>query len=259
MMFCQKNDIPHPRTSDLNKDSMRSAADYVGFPAMLKPDISVGARGITKVNNYEDLISNFDEVSKKYGACSLQEYVDNKEYYYSVVMYRDVNGLITNHTIIKIVRFYPVGGGSSSCAISIDDDRIFKVCKKTLDKLNWHGLANFDILEDKKTKELKIIEINPRVPASLRAAAVSNVNFPDIMLSDHLGKPIKEYEYQAGKILRYLGIDILWFLKSKKRFSSSPSWFSFFGKDIYYQDIYKQDSSTWLSWLTVGLRKLFRA
>jgi predicted ATP-grasp superfamily ATP-dependent carboligase len=117
-------------------------------------------------------------------------------------------------------------------------------------------MADFDVLQRLDTKEYKIIEINPRVPASLRAAAISGVNFPDIILRDTIGDVIPEYTYAPGKVLRYLGIDIMWLLKSTNRFHSKPFWLDFFGKNIYYQDIYKQDLSTWWTWLAVGLGKI---
>ena len=104
--------------------------------------------------------------------------------------------------------------------------------------------------------DYKIIEINPRVPASLRAAAVSGVNFPEIIVKDALGESTPEVHYTTGKVLRYLGIDIMWLLKSPNRFHAKPGWLKFIGEDIYYQDIYKQDASTWWTWLAEGLSKI---
>ena len=103
--------------------------------------------------------------------------------------------------------------------------------------------------------EYKIIEINPRVPASLRAAAISGVNFPEIIVSDAIGQELPKYDYLPGKVLRYMGIDLMWLLKSPRRFTSKPNWMRFLGKDIYYQDIYENDPSTWWTWLVEGLSK----
>ena len=117
-------------------------------------------------------------------------------------------------------------------------------------------MADFDVLQHKDNGDYKIIEINARVPASLRAAFISGVNFPEIILKDALCLDIPHYSYLPGKTLRYFGIDILWLIKSSKRFKTNPNWFRFFGKGIYYQDIYKQDSSTWWTWLIEGINKL---
>ena len=255
MEFCQENNIPHPHTATISEDTLDSVARDVGFPSLIKPDFSVGARGITRVNSMEELRSQFPIVKERYGSCTLQEFIDNPDYYYNVMMYRDSQGKCDNSVVIKIVRMYPVKAGSSSCCISVENPELVALCKKVLDKLNWVGMADFDVLQRKDTLEYKIIEINPRVPASLRAAYISGVNFPEMIVRDALGEKTPAYQYRPGKVLRYTGIDLIWFLKSPNRFKSSPSWFHFIGRNIYYQDIILSDFSTWYSWLIAGLKK----
>ena len=233
MAFCDAHDIPHPKTMELTTDTLDVVASCVGFPSLIKPDYSVGARGIIKVNSLMELKEKYPEVSSKYGACTLQEFIENKEYYYNVMLYRDKEGRFLGYTILKIVRMYPVAAGSSSCCITVKNDALLKICKDCLDKLNWVGMADFDVLQRPDNGEYKIIEINPRVPASLRAAAVSGVNFPEIIVSDTIGQEIPRYEYVSGKVLRYMGIDIMWLLKSPRRFNVKPNWLQFIGKDIF--------------------------
>ena len=256
MTFCQEHDIPHPNTIALNNDNLAEAAQEIGFPALIKPDYSVGARGITRVNNLEDLKRHFPRIAKVFGSCTLQEFIDNQEYYYNVMMFRNSQGRILASVVIKIVRMYPVKAGSSSCCVSVKNEDLTALCKDALDKLNWVGMADFDVLQRLDNGEYKIIEINPRVPASLRAAAISGVNFPEIIVRDAMGLTPKEYKYVTGKWMRYLGIDIMWLLKTKHLFGNTPSWWNFIGNDLYYQDIYANDASTWWTWLVEGLSKL---
>lgn len=256
MAFCEENDIPHPKTAGLSDGNLDEVTSKIGFPALIKPDYSVGARGITRVNSVEELKEKYPSVDQKYGSCTLQEFIENKEYYYNVMLYRDVKGAFPAYTILKIVRMYPIGAGSSSCCITVENDELLQICKDCLDKLNWVGMADFDVLQRLDNGEYKIIEINPRVPASLRAAAISGINFPEIIVNNTLGKPIREYQYTSGKVLRYMGIDIMWLLKSPNRFHAKPGWLKFLGKEVYYQDIYKQDPSTWWTWLAEGLEKI---
>lgn len=256
MAFCKENDLPHPKTSRLSGCNLERVANEVGFPSLIKPDYSVGARGITKVCNIEELREKFPLVNQKYGCCTLQEFVENEEYYYNVMLYRDGKGRFLAYTILKIVRMYPIGAGSSACCITIENDDVLQICKDCLDKLNWVGMADFDVLQRLDNGEYKIIEINPRVPASLRAAAISGINFPEIIANDTFGKTVLEVGYSPGKVLRYMGIDIMWLLMSPNRFRANPRWLKLFGKDVYYQDIYKQDISTWWTWLAEGLAKI---
>ena len=257
MKYCQENNFPHPHTATISEDSLDSAAREVGFPSLIKPDFSVGARGVTRVNSMEVLKSQFPRIRERYGSCTLQEYIDNPDYYYNVMMYRDSQGKCDNSVVIKIVRMYPVTAGSSSCCFSIENPELVAICRNVLDKLNWVGMADFDVLQRKDTLEYKIIAINPRVPASLRAAYISGVNFPEMIVRDAVGETLQTYQYKPGQVLRYMGIDLLWFLKSSARFKSYPSWFHFVGGNVFYQDIILSDCSTWYSWLVVGLKKFF--
>ena len=256
MDFCDKHDISHPVTIALTNESVEECAETVHFPALIKPDFSVGARGITRVDTLEELKDKYPVIFEKFGPCTLQEFIVNKDYYFNVMLYRTEDGRFLAQTIIKIVRMYPVTAGSSSCCISVDNKELLDLCKDCLNALDWVGMADFDVLQRLDNKEYKIIEINARVPASLKAAAISGVNFPEVISLNTMGLEAPLYEYRPGKWLRYLGLDIMWLLTSHKLFNNNPNWFQFFGRDVYYQDIYKQDSSTWWTWLAEGITKI---
>ena len=86
--------IPHPRTQLLTSSNLQEAAGAIGFPALIKPNISVGARGITMVCSLSDLQDKYDGILRKYGECTLQEYIDTSGApYYNVMMYRDEKGI----------------------------------------------------------------------------------------------------------------------------------------------------------------------
>ena len=44
MELCKKFDLPHPRTEEIVAGDLKKVADYVVFPAMIKPNISALAR-----------------------------------------------------------------------------------------------------------------------------------------------------------------------------------------------------------------------
>ena len=66
LVFCKENGIGHPRTERLSLE-LKEAADYVGFPALIKPDRSEGAKGITLVNDYEELKELAPRVQEEFG------------------------------------------------------------------------------------------------------------------------------------------------------------------------------------------------
>ena len=109
-------------------------------------------------------------------------------------------------------------------------------CKTLLERLDWHGFADFDVLEDIHTGDKKIIEINPRVPSSLQAAFAARIDFGKIFVADLFNEELPKFEYRTGQQIRWFGLDVMWFLLSNKRFSFKPSWFRFWGRNVSYQD-----------------------
>ena len=194
------------------------------------------------------------EIIEEYGECTLQEYIASKDYYFNAMLYRTADGSYGNYTITKIMRYYPIKGGSSSFCMSIENSRILEICKKTLDKLNWVGFADFDILE-KGDGDYKIIEINPRIPASVHAAAISGVHFGEMIVKDLTDGVLPHYTYTPGMQLRCLGLDIAWFLASPNRWRCKPSWFKFFGKKLHYQEGGGKDFLAMCTSIWMGIKK----
>lgn len=253
MAFCKKHDIPHPKTEiiDNNYDEL---AKSVGFPSLIKPSHSAGSRGIKLVNNIDELKQFSKDIIAEYGESTLQEYICSKDYYYNAMLYRTADGRYGNHAITKIMRYYPIKGGSSSFCMSIENERILDICKKTLDKLGWVGFADFDILE-KGDGDYRIIEINPRIPASVHAAFASGVHFGEMIVKDITEGIIPEYTYIPGMQLRCLGLDIAWFLASPNRWKCKPSWFKFFGKKLHYQEGGSKDFCAMCTSIWMGIKK----
>lgn len=240
MELCASHKIPHPLTISLTTAALEEPSNNrlgtFPFPALIKPNHSAGARGITKVNNFEELLFKFPPVQNNFGQCSLQQFVTQPSYYYNVMMFRGKNKKILGSTVIKIRRYFPLKGGSSCYSETIEDENLTQICTDVLDILDWHGFADFDILEDVKTKERLIIEINPRVPSSLQGAFAAGVDFGKVFISDYFDLKLPIFSYKSGMQVRWFGLDVMWFLFSRERFSFSPSWFRFFGKNVSYHD-----------------------
>lgn len=255
MSFCEQNQIPHPHTIDIYSDSQYNDLKNFNFPALIKPNISNGSRGIIKVHNFEEFKKHIKYTIDKFGSCTLQEYINN-DHYYNVMMYRYADGRFSPEVITYISRYYPIKGGSSSFCTTIENKQISTICKKLLEKLNWIGFADFDVLENDKG-EYKIIEINPRVPASVHAAYISNIDFGSIIVDDYLKNQKREMKYIPGKQLRCLGLDIAWFISSPNRFKTKPNWFKFWGKNLSYQEGGFKDLKAMLFSIYCGIKKQF--
>ena len=109
-------------------------------------------------------------------------------------------------------------------------------CYSVLKAIHWVGFADFDLIEDPKDGLFKIMEINPRMPACIKSSIKSGANYALLYVDYALGKPLKSFVSLPGYKLRHIGFEILWFIHSKSRFNTTPSWFKFWGRNMYYQD-----------------------
>lgn len=251
MKVCRENGFPHPFTVDLSTVSVDDAQlDTFPYPGLLKPNLTSGGRGMTLVNNHDELKAIYPAIHEKYGDCHLQQFIKAGGRQVKVQIMTDKDGNPAYSAVIWKQRYYPVNGGSSCCNVTIDEPETAAICGQVLKKIGWVGFADFDLIENPETKELLIMEINPRIPACVRSAFKSGVDFATMIADATLGLPLRDYVYSPGKRLRFLGFEILWFIKSPDRFKAKPSWFHFFGKDIYYQDWPKGNFSAffWGTW-----------
>lgn len=237
MTVCKEYGYPHPFTITDVKDIKNIKESNLSFPLLIKPNITCGARGMTLVQNYSELQETFPKIQVEYGDCHLQKYVKQGGAQVEVQLYINERKELVNSSVIYKYRWYPEKGGSSCCAVSVKNDKIVAILYDLLKTIGWVGFADFDTIEDPDTGELLIMELNPRVPACVKTAIVSGVNWGQIIVDGYLGNPQKKYEYKTGEILRHFGFETLWFLKSPNRWKMKPSYFKFFGKHLHYQDM----------------------
>lgn len=237
MALCQEKGYPHPYTINTVDDISTVDRSTIPFPLLIKPNITCGARGMTLVNSYEELMDKYLAIREEYGPCHLQQYVKQGGAQVEVQLYIDESGRLVNSSVIYKYRWYPEKGGSSCCAKSVRNDKIVDILYHLLLDLNWVGFADFDTIEDPDTGELLIMELNPRVPACVKCAIAAGVHWGEIIVNGYLNQPQKVYSYKENEFLRHFGFEVLWFLKSPNRFKTKPCWFHFWGNHIHYQDM----------------------
>lgn len=238
MKLCSDKGYPHPQTIDMSvcTDLMSEELKSFPYPAMLKPNCTTGGRGMIVVNNYQELIEKYPSLHQSYGDYHLQRFIREGGRQVKIQLCVDEEERLLFKSALHKVRWYPVKGGASCCSMSIEETKMTAICHQILKDIRWIGFADFDLIEDPDTKELLIMEINPRLPACIGAAIRAGVDWGPILVNQAIGNKQKEYSYKQGVYLRHLGFDVLWFLKSSRRFKTRPSWFHFFGKDVFYQD-----------------------
>lgn len=192
---------------------------------------------MTLCNNRKELEEKFPLIYTQFGNCHIQTYIPEGGHQVEVQVYINENQELVQSSVIKKFRWYPNKGGSSCCNISCKNDKIVNICYEVLKCIGWVGFADFDTIEDPRTGELLIMEINPRVPACVKSAFASGIDWAEVIEGEYLKKPHRVYTMEKEVYLRFLGVEILWFLKSDNKWHAKPNWFKFFGRDIFYQDM----------------------
>ncbi len=189
----------------------------------------------------------------------MQQYIPEGGRQIKVQLFVDkINNRLVGSVIWK-QRYYPEKGGSSSCNITIDAPELLGLCESVLRDLSWEGFADFDLIEDPRDGELKIMEINPRFPACLKSATESGIDYANILVDYTLGNPPKKYEYKPGAKLRHIGFECLWFISSKNRFKTNPNWFNWISPRLYFQDFSFSDPLPFIFLTLRNIKKLFNS
>lgn len=253
MAVCKKLGVAHPLTIDLASDYNLSEMIY---PAIIKPNLTTGGRGMSIVDNQKELEAIIKPTITQYGNSHVQEFVPAGGRQIKVQLLVDKSQNLLCSSVMCKKRMYPVKGGSSCCNVTIKDDELVNTCLKVLKEIKWRGFADFDIIEDPRDNSLKIMEINPRIPACIKSTVAAGIDWGEAIVSEALDLPVHAYNYKEGVVLRYLGFDVLWFFKSCDRFKTKPSWFDFFGKNVSYEDIDMTDFKSFVMGTYGNIKKL---
>ena len=256
MDLCREHGFPHPATMSVTPGNVSEAAGATGFPALIKPDITTGGRGMTLVRSVDEIESVLPGILNEYGSCTLQEFIPPGGRQFKIHHFRTASGNCVGSVVVEKLRYYPVNAGSSCCNRTIDFPELSLLTENVLHRLEWEGFADFDMIEDPRDGSIRIMEINPRFPASVKSAFKAGVDYAGMYVDYCMGRPLKEYSCRSGVYLRYLGLDLMWFLKSPARFQADPSWFRFFGRDVFYQEGGWRDPMPFLFGSWSGMKKL---
>lgn len=226
MKICMASDIDCPKTA-LFEDIEKFDDSLWTYPLVIKPRTSYGARGFSTVNNKKELIEKFSLTQKKFGPTLVQEYIPQDGKQYQVELLINKNGECSFFVLMEKNRWYPTTGGSSTLNTTMHDQRIKDLCLRLMGKIGWRGYASLDVIEDLRDGKPKIMEINPRINGTVKICYFAGYDVAKMIYDDSMGLAVPvTKEYEDGLRLRYFHMDVLWFLKSKKRFKAKPSWFS---------------------------------
>lgn len=228
MIACTENGIPCPYTLRDVETVEEIIQSDIKYPFIIKPRIGYGSIGFHCINNEEQLRNVFDSTAASHGRMLVQEYIPQTDIQYKAEIFIDRDGTVKSACAFDKTRWYPIDGGSTCCSATVDRPDIIESSVKLLKVIGWRGYGDVDLIQDPRDGIAKVMEINPRITASIKVCFYAGVDFARQIVEYETGREVTEYaDYEMDRRLRYLHTDLLWFLQSPDRFRAKPSWFSF--------------------------------
>lgn len=157
-VFAQENKFPVPKDSDF-KDKI------------IKPVVGRGGKNIFRVNKRE-MISPF-RASKDW---LVSDFIDGDEY--SIDTVSDGKG----NVIDSIARLRIVSKGVSVESKIDMNKKVIKLAEMIVSSLSIFGPANVQIIEERITKDLYVIEVNPRLSGGAIFSALGGMDMIQLTL-----------------------------------------------------------------------------
>lgn len=132
MEICKFLGVPHPRTANPDKMGYEEAINYVGYPCLIKPNLSAGAKGIKIIRNKADFDNYFRDITSHFGKSTIQEFIPQTGKQLKVQIYRAENGQVVASSCYEKCRYYPIDGGTSTCNKVVKRDDLVVRYSKSL-------------------------------------------------------------------------------------------------------------------------------
>lgn len=246
--------IPCPYTRT-DGQSLEAFICEAHFPVIIKPRQGIGSVGFHKFETEQELREAVESGKVDIDTYVLQEFIPF-ETRISANMLIDQDGNAATAYACEVLRWYPIDAGTAVLIQTVDAPVIINSAAALLKALGWRGFANVGFMIDKRTGSPKLMEINGRIPASVKMSWLCGFNVAKQLIDMACGEKAEIYPVNTkfGMKTRHMHADIPWFIKSPDRFRCKPSWFSW--KDTYDVIFWRDDP---LPWFSHTLQELFRA
>lgn len=213
LRFCEDNDIPTPRfTVASTADDVERALDEFDCsknPVYVKAALGNGSRGVRFIDPTKSKYDLFFN-EKPNSACmtrdAIVEALRERDDIPVMLVMESLPGVEYSADLIAVkgkiscfaARRSPVVSSSITLESTVvDEPRIFETCRRIVELLNLDGNIGFDFKADSEGFP-QILEINPRLTATVALNAAAGLNFPYLSLKHALGEKLPSVEPRYG-------------------------------------------------------------
>jgi predicted ATP-grasp superfamily ATP-dependent carboligase len=209
----------------------RAAVAELGLPLVVKPDVSWARRGgkasrlsCTVAVDLDETMRAVDALAAAGAGAVLQEWIPGARE--AVSLFR-AEGKVWARFAQVASRMYPPLGGSSVVRESIQlPGDTAEAAEQLVEAGGLDGYSEVEFRRDARNRPL-LMEVNPRLSASVEIAVRAGVDFPLLLYRWAAGEPLRPVNgYCAGVRMRWLGGDIRWLratLRTPGRPDSPPA------------------------------------
>lgn len=225
MEMCQLNGIPCPITR-MTDEPIEDFLKRCSFPLAIKPREGTGSVGYHKIDTKEQLMKYIDSGEVVPNDYIIQEFISHDGKHFDTYIFMDENHECVTKLAGNKIRWFPVDAGSACLIGTVDNEEILDYSVKLLKAIDWSCFAQIYWIVDPKDNLPKVIEINGRIPASIKICPLCGYNIVQQELELAFGEKVTKFNPPfKEQYLRYFQTDFLWFIKSKNRFKAKPRWF----------------------------------
>lgn len=206
--FGRKYDIPVPHSlSVYSLPELHEALQQFQFPTVVKGKLYEASVAYSR----EQAVSYFLKISAKWGTpIILQQFVRGQEL--NVTALGDGRGGLVG--AVPMRKTFITDSGKGWAGISIDDPSLVQLAEKVMEKTQWPGGMELELIKEESTGIPYLIEINPRFPAWVHLATACGQNHPEALVRMALGETVKPFpDYEVGKMFIRYSYDMFCTLK----------------------------------------------
>lgn len=163
-----------------------------GFPCVVKPRCSRGARGVSYPEDMDSLRQIWADTAAEHGPCVVQTFIPGgADTVYTIGSLWDRGELVVA-TLHRKLQTNPPTGGVAVAGETVDDDDLREAGLAVLRASGpWHGLAAVEVKRPAPGEPAYLLEINPRMWGFGYLMTLAGLNVPELLVRmlagrDHL-------------------------------------------------------------------------
>jgi gamma-glutamyl-gamma-aminobutyrate hydrolase PuuD/predicted ATP-grasp superfamily ATP-dependent carboligase len=206
--LAEKNDLPAPKSwRPETIEALQDLSPTFTYPLIIKPVSGAGGRGVSRVQNADELLQAAGELGFK-SPPLIQECIEGEDYCVAALAQK---GKLTALMAYRNIATFPREAGAGAARETVDAAPFRKTTERLLAATEWDGVAQLDFRwSGEATHTPQLIEVNARFWAGVFHSIETGVDFPWLLFCQCAGiNPEERPRPQIGATTKTPGVWLL--------------------------------------------------